>query len=749
MKKSVTKSIILMALFIVMSSNVFGDYSGSVCMSDPYINRPVNAHGKVDAQDLILAMPRLWGDMDISGNANTVTITTVDSFFKTYHKYTDITAKSISVDLETALSSGKLTIAFRYIPTDSLQKSDFISTGFLTVSQTGNVITALVDGKTLVNRQPVSNGFTTNQVVITLDMGTLRLYHNDTWVTLNGSVSASMQSGKIRIGEFPGRIWDILVYDRVLTNSEVDKLAEGAIAWKPVSNPPYPDLPYPISNAYITLWTDSIGLHQPDSEYNRQWEYYAFAQERAYEYYTFTAGMYPHATGLPAYIQSRKKRDLPLPDAGSLVRVFLKQWSWEKQHNVTNGTWWYHENFHSFQGGATGYSAQKWFLEATAEWAPNLIWPGAHSDLNGYYTLHPHFPVWASNVNLFDRSGVSIAGIYGGTEVDKFDGWEFVGAHQYGAGVVIYYILNIAANDPSMMGQIFNANEPNQWAVIQRLLNERGLDLKEVFGDFAARVSIWDFQDGSGPDFAISEQKSLQRMKRAKPDADVHDAKFVAKMDEMGTNGTWTTIPPGRKPGSWGYNAYQVACGSEATVYKVSLKGESSNPDITQLQARVVVVDADGIKNEYYTLPVRDEVARGTGTAEIIVNAQPGDTLILAVATTPDREVNTYKYDYIYDYQYKIEKTSQVDAVAEDTVATQMSAGISMAPVGNALLVNTASYKKVKVILTNRSGKVLMTKQVTGNGVQVDIGGLPRGVYMVNMMAKNGQQILSQKIVKE
>ena len=241
-----------MALCLAMSSNVFG-------------------------QDLNLAMPRLWGDMDTSGNANTLTIDTVDPSFESYHKYTDITAKSISVDLETALSSGKLTIAFRYIPTNSLQTSDFISTDFLTVSQTGDGITAVVDGKTLDNNQPVSTGFTTNQVVITLDQGTLKLYHNDVWVTLSASVSTSLQSSNITIGEFPGRIWEILVYDRVLTNTEVDKLAEGAIAWKPVSNPPFPALPYPLSNPYTTLWTDSIGLHQPNAEYNRQWQYYAFA----------------------------------------------------------------------------------------------------------------------------------------------------------------------------------------------------------------------------------------------------------------------------------------------------------------------------------------------------------------------------------------------------------------------------------------------------------------------------------------
>jgi len=37
-----------------------------------------------------------------------------------------------------------------------------------------------------------------------------------------------------------------------------------------------------------------------------------------------------------------------------------------------------------------------------------------------------------------------------------------------------------------------------------------------------------------------------------------------------------------------------------------------------------------------------------------------------------------------------------------------------MTTAGKALLANTASCKKVKVILTNLSGKVLMTKQITG-----------------------------------
>lgn len=696
---------------------------------------------------LSLDMPRLWGEDDETSNGNTVNVIITNPSFKTYHKFTDISHKEIDVALAKAMSSGALTLSFKYIPTDSLQTSKMVTSSFLNINQTGNSITAEVNGYSLTNNKSIAPGFTCNHVVVTLDNGTFRLNHNDTWVNFNGSVPTNLQANDITFGDFPGRIWDIRLYDGVLSDSDIETLAEGCIAWKPVSNPPFPDLPYPISSAYTTLWTDSIQLHQPGAAYNEKWEYYAYAQERAYEHYVLVADMYPHAAGLKDFVlNKRRNRDLALPESGGLVNRFLRPWSWSKQHNTTNGNWWYHECFHGHQGNPEGPKKGKWMAEASAEWAPNLIWPGTRSStLSGFFTLHPHFPIWIGNTSIDENSATD----YAGNALKNYDGWGFIGGRQYGAQVALYYILNIAANDPGIMGEVYNRGE-FAWKNIRDILQNRGMDLKEVFGDFSVRSSIWDFQDGSGPEFTLAEINSYHRMKNSKrndPYPHVFDAKFSNVMDEHGTRGTWLNVPTKRKPGSWAFNAYKFVAGMGTQAYKISLRGINTNPNITEMQSRVVVFDPNKTNIRYYKLAVSNLVAQGTGSTDITVPVNPGDSIVFTVAVTPEAKINRITYDHLYDYQYKIEKTS-INTAVKEPEEDEKSSWVYMTNNGLDLVVATTAYENVQMSLHDVSGKLVEFEILSGNRNQFNLDHLNRGIYLVTLTV-DGKPIHTEKIMKQ
>jgi hypothetical protein len=69
------------------------------------------------------------------------------------------------------------------------------------------------------------------------------------------------------------------------------------------------------------------------------------------------------------------------------------------------------------------------------------------------------------------------------------------------------------------------------------------VELKEMFGDYAARVTVWDYHDGLNDYYRDSEEGSVRRMTSAFPDAWAIDKKMSLKMDETGTGGLWTSVP--------------------------------------------------------------------------------------------------------------------------------------------------------------------------------------------------------------
>ncbi|MEL6659842.1 MAG: LamG-like jellyroll fold domain-containing protein, partial [Bacteroidota bacterium] len=577
------------------------------------------------ADNLVLHMPRLIGDEDVVGVGNVIDITTIDPEVEEDHIYTGIKNKDITIDLVNSVPSNQATISFKFIPDELTGTHTLLNNDVLNVSLSESEVISEVEGVTLSSSAPISN-ITCNHVVLVLDNGTFRNYVNGYWSSATETVSTTAELAELVLEHFPGRIFDVQIYDKVLSNSEVSFLSQYCLTNKQVNDPPFAEFPYPTCAAYVCLFGG-----ESDDMTEEKFQYYVTQQELAYETFVFDVGMYPHGQ-LDSFVNAREDRNLGM--YSGIQASFVNGWSFSNPHQRGNANYWFHENFHSFQSNC-GNPAAKWILESTAEWGPDRIFPGATSTLLGYYSLHPHLPIWTNQ----------------SSPVDDYAGSEFKGGHQYGAYVFWSYLTNFIT-DNRIIGNLFNDARvsPQPMKVVEELLAAESHDLREVFADFAAHASVWDYYDDTSPYFIDSEMRSLDRMMGAVPDADYFDYKFTNIMDEQGTAGNWTSIPEEVVPGSWAYNAYKVITGTEAQEYLVKLKGDNANPGHSRLRARVVVKSQDDFL--YYDLPISQDVTLGNGETSIVVPTLPGDELSLIVSTTPD--VFTHEFDHHYQYEYSI-----------------------------------------------------------------------------------------------
>jgi hypothetical protein len=216
----------------------------------------------------------------------------------------------------------------------------------------------------------------------------------------------------------------------------------------------------------------------------------------------FTAGAYPEGR-VDEFIDSREDRGGALTEKTD--RVFVKNYSFdENPFTRTNSNFWTHENFHTFQLN-TDYHPTKWVMESTAEWGSDLAFPGCNNSLLAYYTMHPHLPLWTTQSSPLDS---------------LFYGWEFKGGHQYGAYIFWSYITKNISDD-GFIGRLYNSpyvgSEPLYG--VKLLLEDEGVDLKEMFGDYVASVTVWDFHNGLNDYYRDSEEGSVRRMTSVFPDA--------------------------------------------------------------------------------------------------------------------------------------------------------------------------------------------------------------------------------------
>ncbi|MCP4747440.1 MAG: hypothetical protein GY874_15055, partial [Desulfobacteraceae bacterium] len=542
----------------------------------------------------------------------------------------DMSGKSISINLNSNRNA-PLTISFKLIPANGAQNQTIMQSNAFTIADTDGTISSSVKDTSgwqtsVTNDTGILKMHSCNHFAMVLESGYLTGY-------LNGKPSQTTVdtgnfqalAGTLQVGPYDGKLWDIRVYERALSKTEILELAD-TCADEQLADGRFEDYPNYLCGVYVCQWWPE---DTPDTTLEN-YQYYLFAQDRVYERNMFEAGMYPEGSkgSLGSHILVNDTgKDLMLSDG--IRQSFVNKYTFDKPLTQNNGEYWLHENFHSFQGRLKtyrGYGHSKFLAESTASWGANHNIPAVYDSLLAYYTLHPHLPLWTIQ----------------NSPVDDKVGWEFKGGHQYGAHVFWDYLTNYIVGK-RLIGDIYKDTRSgvSDTQAAFDLLADQGHDMKQVFADFAAQITTWDIEDGQA--YLNSEQGSLRRMKRAKPDAGVYDAKITASYDSAGTTEQWVEVPYEYSPGSWAFNAYKVSVTQDAD-YTAGILTNSANSEYADFQARIVVYTPETGQRTYYTL----KLAAPGEPSTMPVSAKSGDEIYLIVAATPDIFTGWESYEYHY-----------------------------------------------------------------------------------------------------
>lgn len=573
---------------------------------------------------LIAHLPLHLADADISGADQTVTV--ADETGDTWQRRTHLEERQVTLDLAQSHTMDQAAITLKFMPDPDVDQTVLLQSQSMDVRMdNGQVVVDLhgEDGlRQTVTVPQTPDTYTCNRLTLNLNDGFLNAHLNDT--TFNAELDRDVRDleGEITLGRFSGRVWDLRLYDRALTESEHDELAEDCVT-ESALNSRHDGYPNFQCGVYVCeFWPDDMADTTQDNL-----DYYIHAQDEVFERHIIEAGMYSRDNYCD-YALNGAGTDLILSDG--IRRTYVNNYSFDSAlgYGKSGTQYWLHENFHSFQGNLArynGFGRSKFMLESTASWGPFVLYPGVTDDLLGYYTFHPHITVWAIQ----------------NSPVDDQIGSEFKGGHQYGAGVFWYYLSEYVGNN-FLIGDVFNdRNGGTELEVTYNWLADRGISLEDAFIDFASRITTWDLE--AGEYFAQSEQVSLNRMKRQQSQAERFDAKISQSYDQAGTGAQWTSLEDGLEPGSWAFNAYQLSMDNNGSV-TAKVRVSDGNPDYSDFRAQIVVHSPDTGERQYHDFEIR---ADGTETSTT-VDASAGDEVYLVVATTPNifSGWDTYQYDY-------------------------------------------------------------------------------------------------------
>ncbi len=584
---------------------------------------------------LVAYAPLQFSYEDMSENkldVNTNLLAHEDEGEFTFESSVDMTDKKIDIDFDNQSVSTPMTLSFKMIPSQSNQTALVMQSNSFSIKEDGGAISSKFETQdgllSLINSNSVLKNRSCNHVAVKIDTNKVTTY-------LNGQASQmavdensiKALTGKLSIGPYPGKVWDVRVFDHALNSADISELGEDCddANSMPVANEEYPN--YLCGVYQCMFWPADVTDTTQES-----FEYQLSGHDMTWEHNVMTTGMYVHGELCEEYA---KPRNLELSEG------YRK--SWVSKFNFDNPWNQYvlHENFHAYQKRTNG--STKFLAESTASWGAFSMKPTAKDSLLGMYTLQPHLALWTIQDSEFED------GIIDNSK----------GGHQYGASIFEFYVTHHVLAD-NAIGKVFNrgvlnlaplSGKPSE--AMYSVLQEGGFDMRDVFADFAARVTTWDMDYGDT--FLESEIASFNRMdgNNNKADEPIPSEEVNNKISEFydvaGTNGQWLTVPSRYKIGSWAFNAYEVDV-TENTTYSVGINPSLQNPDYAEFRAQVVVHNLQTGSREYHKLPV---TTAGIATS-INVFAKEGDKLYLVVSSTPSTkftDFETYTYDYIIEAQ--------------------------------------------------------------------------------------------------
>ena len=224
-------------------------------------------------------------------------------------------------------------------------------------------------------------------------------------------------------------------------------------------------------------------------------------------------------------------------------------------------------------------------------------------------------------------------------------------------------------------------------------LAQENLDLGELFGNYTAHVTTWDWPH-LGHNYYEQEQDPFKGIERwcttnSGPSCTIDDLKVQASLNaDVGTAGEWVDGPPLVQPGGFAYNTIRIGSAPGGSLFKIGLDFEvptylyrnasysiAINPQCKEdprfFSSRIVVVDegTEGQKTRvnrphYYKIP-------GGQVEDVIIQVPEGrtSTIYLLAIPTPPFELEDVPgfvdgYSLLWPFKYNVERLSSLPAGA-------------------------------------------------------------------------------------
>lgn len=262
-----------------------------------------------------------------------------------------------------------------------------------------------------------------------------------------------------------------------------------------------------------------------------------------------------------------------------------------------------------------------------------------------------------------------------------------LGARFYGMGVWWTFVSHYAAK-PYLVGWISGDTDQTPGTAMQRArfyLAQEGLDLGDLFGNYAAHVVTWDWPQ-IGHHFHDQDQDPFQGIagwctNSTGPDCTVDSLKVHADVDPTdGTLDQWVDGPADRQPGGMAHNTIRIANAPGGALYEISLDFEvprilypdtdyaiglpsNCRDDDRFFSSRIVVAPAGSEgqaqrprRPDYYKIP-------GRTTDRFIVQVPEGgdaNIYLLPVPTPPfdleDVQPFVQGFSLTWPYRYRVNR---------------------------------------------------------------------------------------------
>ena len=258
-----------------------------------------------------------------------------------------------------------------------------------------------------------------------------------------------------------------------------------------------------------------------------------------------------------------------------------------------------------------------------------------------------------------------------------------LGARFYGLNVWWTFVAHYAAK-PYLIGRLSGDTDDTPGTTLQRMrfyLAQEGLDLGELFGDFAAHLTTWDWP-GIGEFNARADLEPFSGIEvwcteNSGPDCTIDGLKIQADVAaDVGTNGEWVASPEGLDPGGFAFSTVRIGSAPGGSAYSISLEFEvperlyegadyeialrrRCRDDERFFSSRIVVVEEGSgpdraNRPEYYRIP-------GRSVRDVIVQVPEGreSTIYLLAVPTPPFELEDVPrfvegFSLTWPYRYRI-----------------------------------------------------------------------------------------------